>query len=184
MANVRTSHNAPHVERGRLTDPMQGPTASDRRRVNHAADGKFAPNNAAAEGRGAKVVIERPEQSLETALSGEAAAPEMAQLVRDVRVLYRAAKRELSSHSPIVLAALATFARETVIAGFLTAKAAAAGIATPQGLALVEAAQKAEQRSERAALQAVTLAARLGTKRPKPIDATPWLEPVGGNDEP
>lgn len=161
--------------RTRPSDLQTVPTDRDRRRQNHDDGGKFARGNRAAVGRGAKTVIERPEAGLLDTLAEApdslAEPSEAVALARDVRTLYRAARRDVACESPMVLTALATWAREAVIAQHLLSKAALEGISTPAGLALVEAAQKAEHRSEKAALQAQGLAVKLATKRGKVVDA-------------
>lgn len=172
---VRTSHNRAYLERPRLDEAGTVPTDADRRRQNHGADGRFAPGNAAAFGRGAKGAIERPEEGILKALGGAVTDAEVAALVRDVRTLYTATKRELGCHSPIVLASCATFARETVAAGALSSAAVRVGLTSELGQRFLELSQKASQRSERASLHAVTMAAKLA--KPKATtDDVPWLD--------
>jgi uncharacterized protein YdbL (DUF1318 family) len=180
--SIERSHGKPRLTRPRLSDTPLVPTDLNRRRRDHASDGRFKPGNAAAGGRGAKGVIERPEESAQAALGSLANDGERARLVQDIRTLYRATKRDLASDSPIVLASAATFARECVLAGYLLTKAVAEGITSPRGMQLLELAQKSEARAERASVLAVTMASKMARAGAGAIDATPpWLQ---ASDEP
>ena len=66
-----------------------------------------------------------------------------------------------TGHEPAVLAATMTFARNAAIASYLATKAVEAGLTTDRGLQLLEAAHRAEGRSERANLHADMTAERL-----------------------
>lgn len=175
---LSNSHGKVRNERPRDRELGTAASAEERRRQNHRGDGRFAPGNRAAVGRAAKAVIERPEAGLLDALATGPDSPcepsEAQALAMDVRALYRAGRRDVASESPMVLSAVATWARQTVISGHYLALAAANGIASPEGLAFIDAAQRAEKRGEDAARQAQALAVKLA-KPGKVIDATPWM---------
>lgn len=173
--SVERSHGKPRLTRPRLSDTPLIPAELHRRRRDHGADGRFKPGNMAGGGRGANLVIERPEESVLETLGGLAEHAEAVRVVRDIRTLYRATRSDLASAHPIVRASAAVFARETVLAGVLFAKAAERGLTTPEGMRLLELSHHAEQRAERASVHAVAMAARLVQRRPAAIDATPWL---------
>lgn len=166
---INRSHGKPRSERARLRDVGTAATGEERRRQNHASDGRFTRGNGAAVGRGAKSVLERPEAGMLDALAvgpgGAVAAAEAKELARDIRRLYRAARRELGSDSVLVLSALATWSREAVLAGHYLSCAAAAGVASEEGRAFVEVSQKCEVRAERASVQAQALAVKLAKPR-------------------
>jgi hypothetical protein len=138
------------VARHRMRDVAAVAPDADRRRRNHGSGGRFAAGNDAGAGRAAKTILERPEGDMAAALAlGSESQPDAsarAQLIRDVRSMYRAVRRDLASDAPVVLASAATFARESVIAGYLLSRAVIAGIDTARRageLARVRAGQAA-----------------------------------------
>lgn len=177
---IEKSHGKARLTRPRLSAVATVPTDGDRRRRDHDESGRFRPGNRASAGRGATRAIERPEAALAAIAAKTPGGPcepaELEQMLRDVRALYRETRRDLASASPLVLAPAATFARETVLAGYLTAKAFGAGPSTETGIALLDAAHRAEARAERAAVQALTLAQQLAAAAPMAADV-PWLRP-------
>lgn len=177
------SHGKLRVLRPRPRDAGTGPTAEERRRRDHGQDGRFRPGNRAAAERGARSVLERPERAL-AAIVGKLAQSlsepsERAEVLRDVRVLYRATLRALGSNSVIVAASCATFAREQVLGGLFYARAVDAGVTTDQGARFMEAAHKCEQRAERAMLHARVMAEQLRSKAT--AGDAPWFEPAAGD---
>lgn len=189
---LERSHGKPRATRPRLRDVAAVAPDADRRRRNHDHRGRFAAGNAAGAGQGAKRVLEAPEVGLEAGLASASCTPSeaatRAQLVQSVRALYRAARKDLGCDSPVCLSSTATYARETVLAGYLIAAAVEAGLTTDRGLQLLEAAQRSEGRAERASIHALTLAAKLaeatlrqrGARNPlhaRILDATPDPEP-------
>lgn len=170
MSDIERSHGKPRVTRKRLRDVPTAETVEERRREDHDAGGRFTVGNRAAVASGARRAISRHERAalasqLESAAGGQLGGVDRAALLRDVMRLYASARRTLASREPIVLSSALTWARESALAGFLTAQAVELGITTEPGLQLLDAAQKCEARAERASLHAATMAERLAPKR-------------------
>jgi hypothetical protein len=181
---VELSHGKPRLMRPRLSDVSSAATAGEPNREGRDERGRFTVGNRAAVERSARRAITiRERQLLEAELAklpdSSVTPSERARLLRDVRALFRSACRSVASASPIVVASLASYARSSVIASLLTARAVEAGVDTPRGLQLLEAAQRSEARGERASLHAVSMAKLLAEPGRKSLSA-PWLEDDDG----
>jgi hypothetical protein len=98
--------------------------------------------------------------------SGAASPPEGAQeLAREALRAFRAFCRELATASPTARAHALAFAVQSAIAQRLNFSAAAEGLDTARGLALLEQAAKCQGRAERSATAAIALVGLLGKPR-------------------
>jgi hypothetical protein len=180
MSTVERSHDGDRTTRARPTALPNGPTAEERRRSNHRADGRFAAKNDAAKNRSAKQMVsgrERSALAMEIQKSVGSAVPdtERSRLLGEVVRLYKHTLAELPAHGAIVFASAMAFARETVVASALFAAATEAGVTTDRGLQLLEVAQRAEKRAEQASVHAFAIATRMAAKPGKVVDM-PWFE--------
>lgn len=108
-------------------------------------------------------------QTVGSALGTDATPAVGAEVALQALTLYRSARRELGSRSPIVVASILRWALQTAISQHLSLAAASAGPATELGQRLIERAHAADGRSERAILAAVTLAGALETRSPRGV---------------
>lgn len=117
---------------------------------------------------------------------------EAAALARRALCVYRGAVRELGAaaavRGPTIHAHLLAHATQAVVAQSLTMLAAAAGLGTDRGLALLAEAQRAQGRAERSWVAAVAASGLLRGRTPDPGTTTDVhdrvLEAFGDGGEP
>jgi len=172
------SHGKTYLVRGRLSDVKELPdpeqTAEERSRIGRDVLGRAAVGNQLALRSYEKNMITRRERAAldrEFKKADPGATPnERADMLRQVLRMYNAARRDHPAETPAVLSATLSFARGHVVAAVLFERATEAGLGTDLGMLYLDLAQKAEARSERAALQATTLAHKAASKPDKVID--------------
>lgn len=162
LFTVEESHGKPRLTAPRLSDVGTVETGDDRAR-NHDAKGQFALRNKAAAGRAAKRALTAPLRAARERLQETGDLPRSVadELLRDALAVFGSAKVELGSSSVFVLANAVSFATESVLAGFFTNQAAAAGFDTARGAELLEMAQRCEQCAQRAMTAALAAAKAL-----------------------
>lgn len=151
------------TETPRLKDHHTPRTARDPS-AGRDARGQFSKGNGAAIGRGAKQIVR------------EALSRVPPELVRDALTLYRACLRELPSDGPSVRQLTAARCRHAVLATCFTNEAVSAGLTTPLGMKLAEAARSHDLAAQRLAVTAFDIASKeasavAGAK------TNPWLTP-------
>jgi hypothetical protein len=176
------SHGKPRVIRARLTDlgrPVGGDAAAAKTKAaNHGPDGRVLPGNRLGQAHGRKRAPASRElglaADLDRALARDLTPDERARLtdrlgvLKDTLKLYAEFRRDLATDAPAATAAAFAFARETTVAAVLYSESIKTGLTSPRGLQLLEAAQKAEARSERASLHATTMADRFRRSERQP----------------
>ncbi len=105
-------------------------------------DGRFAAGNRAA-------LAARFTHTIRKALGTKAASGEALIVARDARRVFGHVLRSLPSDAPPVRALLAVYARHQALHAYYTVRAEAAGLDTPEGLKLLEVADRQSQRAER-----------------------------------
>ncbi len=116
------------------------------------AHGHFAAGNRT--GLGARFVA-----TIKKALGPKiAGTPEGKVIVRDAKRVFGHTLRSMASDAPPVRALVAMYARHYALNAYFTAKAEEAGLTTPQGLKLLEVADRQSQRAERVLVTAQDLA--------------------------
>jgi hypothetical protein len=114
--------------------------------------------------------------TIKKALGSKAAEGEALVVARSARRVYAHVLASLPSDAAPVRALLAIYARHQALHAFYTLKAEAAGLDTPDGLALIAIADKQSQRAERV-LVTVHDIARVHADKPdnNPELVPPWL---------
>lgn len=160
---IERSHNKLRVLRPRSRDLEPAAADADPHRDRDGA-GRFQSGNTVGRHRTAKrslMAVLKAAVAAQVAGVGagsDAAPPAPAELARHAITLYRAGQRDLRTDSPIALSHLQRWAVGTAVAQHMTLAAAAAGLETDRGLRLLERAQAAEQRAERASIAALDVA--------------------------
>jgi len=142
-----------------------------------APDGRFAPGNRASVGARFTATIKK-------ALGSKAATGEAIIVARDARRLFGHTLASLPSDAAPVRALLAIYSRHAALHGYFTLKAEALGLDTPEGLKLLEVADRQSQRAERT-LVTVHDQARVHAEQAKRRgpDAKPfWLDEPDGKE--
>lgn len=152
-ALVRASDLQP-VESG--TKPPDGRTG----------DGRFAPGNRASVGN-------RFKRTIRKVLGDRAVDGEAGIVAADARRVFSHILLALPSDAAPVRALLAVHARHMALHAFFTTKAAAAGLDTPTGLALLEVADRQSQRAERVLVTVHDLA-RVHAERSRTTSTPEW----------
>ena len=125
-----------------------GRKPSDGRR----SDGRFDTGNRLAVGAGEKALIKRG--------LGDPDDPATAELARDALKLYGATLRSLPSDGPVTRQLSAAYSRNATLACHLANLAAKAGLGTPEGLKLAEAARSHDTTAQKLAVTAYDRAVR------------------------
>lgn len=161
---IEQSHGKARTVLPRSSDLATVPHAEPEPNRQRSPDGRFAGGNGLALGRGAKAAVRR--LLGRGAHVGDEAA---ASLARDAERLFSATLRELPSDGSTVRQLTGLFARHTALAGFWSAKASAAGLASPEGIEAADQATKHGVRAERLAVTMLDVSTRLAAARP-PVD--------------
>ncbi|HEX3594010.1 MAG TPA: hypothetical protein VHU80_02880 [Polyangiaceae bacterium] len=176
---IELSHGRPHLARTRQRD-LEPIDAERERSAQQGAGGRFVANNTAGAERGAKHDLVRPLRAVRDAVqdaTGGALAPEDSrEVVRAALRLYTSNRRAVGHSELPVLARLVRAAVNDALATYYTAEAARVGFATEAGLALVDAAHRAEARAERSMTAALAFAKALGGKSTKGSGYAPGFE--------
>lgn len=106
------------------------------------AQGRFAAGNRTAQGA-------RFTHAIRKSLGSSEAKGEALIVARDARRVFGHVLRSLPSDAPPVRALLAIYSRHAALNAYFTVKAEAAGLDTPEGLKLLEVADRQSQRAER-----------------------------------
>jgi hypothetical protein len=106
------------------------------------ADGRFAVGNRNA-------VAARFTHTIRKALGSKAATGEALIVARDARRVFGHVLASLPSDAAPVRALLSIYSRHTALHAYYTLKASALGLDTPEGLKLLEVADRQSQRAER-----------------------------------
>jgi hypothetical protein len=125
-----------------------------------AAHGHFAAGNRT--GLGARFT-----HTIKKALGTKASSGEAKVVARDARRVFSHLIRSMPSDAPPVRVLAAMHARHVALNAFYTTKAEAAGLDTPEGMKLLEIADRQSQRAERVLVTCLDVA----TKMAKKIDA-------------
>jgi hypothetical protein len=140
------------------------------------ANGRFAPNNLAAADRGYKALAKRQ-------MGSEAKGPELEELYRQTKLLFRGFMRSLPADDPHIQDLAARCARSSAMSARYAASAAAKGLDSPEGQKAMELSIKLDQRAERLAVTAWDLAHKTNASRPAKATDFPWLKPAEDDDE-
>lgn len=97
--------------------------------------------------------------------SGAGRSVDGQQLAKDALRLFRAAKREVCTDSPIAMSHLLAWALQSSAAQRLTLEAAKAGLGTERGARLLEQSAKCQGRAERSSVAAASFARLLEQPR-------------------
>lgn len=156
------SHGKPRTTLPRLADvpaPAPAPTAAERT-ATRAVDGRFAPGNKAATGRGWKTATRK-------VLARDVGDADAVRVSADAWALYLGTLRSLPADSPLIRQAVASYARHASLSAFYATKSSAAGLLSETGMMLGEVASKHGVRAERLSITAVDLAAREAASKAK-----------------
>lgn len=134
------------------------------------ADGKFAAGNRLSVGA-------RFTHTIRKALGSQAATGEAMIVARDSRRVFGHVLAALPSDAAPVRALLAIYARHQALHAYYTVKAEALGLDTPEGLKLLEVADRQSQRAERVLVTCHDLARVHATAARNRVD--PTAPPVG-----
>jgi hypothetical protein len=149
-----------------LTAADTAPKPTDAR----TADGRFAAGNRAA-------LAARFTATIRKALGSKAATGEALIVARDARRLFSHTLASLPSDAPPVRALLAIYSRHAALHAFYTLKAETLGLDTPDGLKLLEVADRQSQRAERVLVTCHDLARVHAEAKPRPpAGIPPWLD--------
>lgn len=132
-----------------------------------AAHGHFAAGNRSG-------VEARFVGTVKKALGGGAGEGENRIVTRDAKRVMSHVLRSFPSTAAPVRVLVAIHARHVALNAYFTAKAEAAGLATPEGLKLLEVADRQSQRAERTLISAQDMARVCATeaaRRREPVDA-------------
>jgi hypothetical protein len=176
LHTIEPSHGKARLTAPRPSD-LGSVDAGDERQRNHRADGTFAPGNRAAYNRSAKRALTAPLRAARARLRdvvGGEGRPVADALLNDAMAVYGSARVELGKSSVFVLAPLASFATESVLAQHFTKLAAEAGFDTERGGQLLELAHRCETQAQRA-MTAALAASKAVPQRRGQEDSTPWL---------
>jgi hypothetical protein len=146
--------------------------ADPERAGNRLEGGRFAPGNVVGRGRGWKRAVTKM-------IGREVDDPIASAVAHDAWRLFAAGIREMPSDGPTVRSLMAQKCRHDALAGFWTAHAVAAGLATPAGIEAQRQATLHGQRAERLAVTALDIATKLAEARRLAAPAAhraPWLE--------
>lgn len=135
-------------------------------------DGRFAAGNRASVGARFTATIKK-------SLGTKTATGEALVVARDARRLFGHTLSSLPSEAAPVRALLAIYSRHAALHAYYTLKAEALGLDTPEGLKLLEVADRQSQRAERVLVTCHDLA-RVHADSEKARGAgasTPWLIP-------
>lgn len=181
LPTIERDKGGDYVTRTRLSDLETVDTAEQRARERDAA-GRFQPGNEAARQHGAHRELTKDLKAIRDAVqqaTASAIAPdESRDVARAALALYVANKRTVGQRTVLVLARVMRASVNDALANYYTAKAAAAGFATEDGLALLDAAHRCENRAERGMTVALAFSKVTTTKPAKPGE-TPWFEAEG-----
>jgi hypothetical protein len=169
LFTIEQSHDKPRLTQPRPSDLGTVETGADRRQ-DHNADGTFAAGNKAAADRSAKRALTAPLRAATARVRAvtEGQAPsETDALLADAMAVYSSVRRELGTRRTLVLSAVAVHAAESVLAGYFINRAAAVGLDTKQGAALIEMAHRCETQAARAMTAALAATKALGGRKPK-----------------
>lgn len=148
------------TETPRLKDiPQLDPKTARKPSDGRGSGGRFLPGNRLAIGAGIKALIR---QGL-----GDPNDPATADLVRQATRLYLAIMRGLPSDGPGVRLLVAAQARHATLASHYANEAARAGLATPIGLKLAEAARSHSMTAQRHSVTAYDQAVKDANAAPK-----------------
>lgn len=171
---IENSHNKRRVIGPRLSTMGEGPTPEqvEQRREQLRANATYRASKESSRGYLKALVGEATRKAMPST-----ATPEESRLVAENALTLAAdAAREVASPSPFVAHHVTRFGVNAALAGFYTQQAAEAGFATPDGLAMVEAAQRAEQAATRAMAAAEAAVKAFAGKRPKRIDVQAMID--------
>lgn len=191
LPTIERDKGGDYVTRTRLSDLETVETDADRRR-NHNAKGHFLPGNDVARQHGAHGELTKDlkaiRDAVQQATAGAIAPEESREVARAALALYVANRRQLGQRAVLVLARVMRASVNDALAGYYTAKAAVVGFATEEGLAMLDAAHRCENRAERGMTTALAFAKVAGSKPPKG-EPFSWLNPGSplrheGEDDP
>jgi hypothetical protein len=131
------------------------------------AHGHFSAGNRSALGA-------RFTHTIRKALGSKAATGEAQIVARDARRVYTHVLGALPSDAPPVRVLVTLHARHLALNAFFTAKAEAVGLDTPEGLRLLEVADRQSQRAERVLVTAQDIA-RVCAKSAEDAASPEWL---------
>lgn len=132
-------------------------------------NGRFAPGNRAAIGRGFRETVKK--------LLGPKVDDAEAKMVRaDAWRTFVVTMRAMPSDAAPVRSMVSLHAGHVALAAYYRAKATAAGLATAEGMKLLEVADRQSQRAERVLVTALDVARVCAAKPSAGASATPWLE--------
>ncbi|HEY1958609.1 MAG TPA: hypothetical protein VGH28_23485 [Polyangiaceae bacterium] len=148
---------------------LRKPRTVAERSDGRGGDGRFAPGNRAANGRGFRATVKK--------LLGPAVdAPEARMVRADAWRVFASTMRSLPSDAAPVRAMVSLHAGHLALAAYYRTKATAAGLDTEQGLALLAVADRQSQRAERVLVTALDVARVCAEREAKqPTAAAPWL---------
>jgi hypothetical protein len=115
------------------------------------ADGRFAAGNRASLGARFTATIRK-------GLGSKAATGDALVVARDARRVFGHVLASLASDAPPVRALLSIYARHQALHAYYTVRAEALGLDTPEGLKLLEVADRQSQRAERTLVTCTDLA--------------------------
>lgn len=162
---------SPRLKDLSLTAPDRNPSEG---RTNN---GRFTAGNRIGLGQGYKATIRKSLGSLQTS------TPEAEEVVRNATSLYLANLRSLPSDGPTVRQLAAAQARHAAVATFYSNAAAQAGLATPEGMKLADAALRHDVAAQRLSVCAYDRAVREATSRPT-SNKVPWILEDGEDNTP
>lgn len=141
------------------------PRASDLQPVDPDAkpsEGRDAHGHFAAGNRNG--LAARFTHTIKKALGSKTSTGEALVVVRDARRVFSHLMRSMPSDSAPVRVLAAMHSRHTALHAFYTAKAEAAGLETPEGLKLLEVADRQSQRAERVLVTCIDVATKMAKK--------------------
>lgn len=115
--------------------------------------------------------------TVKKALGGSEGSGAALVVARDARRVFGHVLRTLPSDAAPVRALLAIYARHQALNAYYTVRAEALGLDTPEGLKLLEVADRQSQRAERVLVTVHDLA-RVHAKAPPPVDHAATVEAI------
>ena len=138
---IEQSHGKARPSLTRASD-LQPAETVEKPTEGRAPDGRFAAGNRMA--RAARFTC-----TIRKALGSKVATGEALVVARDARRVFGHVLASLPSDAPPVRALLSVYARHTALHAYYTVKAEELGLDTPEGLKLLEVADRQSQRAER-----------------------------------
>jgi hypothetical protein len=166
---IERSHGKARPALPRASD-LRTPESAEKPTDARRPDGRFGPGNRASVGARFTATIKK-------SLGTKAATGEALIVARDARRLFGHTLASLPSDAPPVRALLAIYSRHAALHAYYTLKAEALGLDTPEGLKLLEVADRQSQRAERVLVTCHDLA-RVHANAEKGragANDTPWL---------